>query len=181
MANYGISEKKLKEEVGKQCEVEFQRLSNNLLKQVTDKYETMVQENLTSEIDKVNESILSQCPTKGAIVLVLDKNEVTVPFTDLSRVKITGIKEDLSEDKSFELGYEDLSNAHLMDIISFTLGTPFVRFDVTTGREVELYDKDAFEKENKVVKYAKKYETKYSTLLNTRSITSIYLVNASLN
>lgn len=180
MANY-ISEKNLKEEVGKQCELEFQKLSNDLLKKVTDKYEEMVKENLKSEIDKVNESITSQCPTKGAIVLVLDKNEITVPFTELSKVKITAIKDDLTEDKSFELEYKDLTNDHLIDIISFTLGTRLVRFDVTTGREVELYDKDAFEKEGKVVQYTKVYETKYSTLLNTASITSIYLVNAKLD
>jgi hypothetical protein len=84
-----LSEKQLEERVGKQCELEFKRLTENLFKNISDKYEDMVKEQTRSEIDKVNNSIKEQCPEHGALVFVIDKNEIHVPFYPTSEVKIS--------------------------------------------------------------------------------------------
>ena len=174
-----MSETELTKRIGTQCENEFKRLSNDLFNQITTKYEDMIKEQTKSEIDKVNDAIKAQCPTTGALVFNLDRVETTVPFSEHSVVKIIGYV-DGQEDKSLVLNKDYLTEANLSEIVSFILTYKFVKVLVETGKDVEFYDKDAFEKEDKVVKVNKVYSTKFTTLLNTSKISSIYLVNADL-
>lgn len=179
-----MSEKEFKEKVGKQCEEEFARLSNGLFNQITTKYEDMIKEQTKSEIDKVNDSIKAQCPTNGALVLMLDRNEITVPFTDTSKVYITGFNEASlkgEEDyKTLELTKEHLIEDNLLDIMGFIKSHYLVKIRVITGRDVELYNKELFESEGKVEKENHTYETDYCTVVNPLLVSSLYLVNAEL-
>ena len=113
-----LSEKELTERVGKQCELEFKRLTDNLFNKISDKYEEMIKEQTKNEIDKVNESITSQCPSHGALVIVLDKNEIHVPFYPLSKVYITGYSHK-DQEKTLELDWEYLTEDKIKDITDF--------------------------------------------------------------
>lgn len=176
-----LSEKDLKELVGKQCEMEFARLSNDTFNKVTEKYEAMIKEQTTSEIDKVNDAIKQQCPVHGAIVFVLDRTEITVPFGEHSKIDICGFNKDLSEDKTLHLDYDMINDKTLLDVISFIAPYHVVKFTVNTGRDVYLYDKEAFDKDGKIVKEDKVYNTKYVSLIEPSKVTSAYFVNATLD
>ena len=169
-----LSEKQLEERVGKQCELEFKRLTENLFKNISDKYEDMVKEQTRSEIDKVNNSIKEQCPEHGALVLVIDKNEIHVPFYNTSEVTVS------AEDKSITLKMEDFREDGLEKVIKFMEDKDLVKVNVITAREVEFYDKDAFENEGKVIKDIKHYYNNYNAYVNPDDIRGIYLVNTEL-
>ena len=169
-----LSEKQLEERVGKQCELEFKRLTENLFKNISDKYEDMVKEQTRSEIDKVNNSIKEQCPEHGALVFVIDKNEIHVPFYPTSEVKIT------ADDKSIELKFEDFKQDGIERVIDFINDKDLIKVNTITAREVEFYDKEAFENEGKVVKDIKHYYNNYVAYVDPADIKGIYLVNTEL-
>ncbi len=169
-----LSEKELTERIGKQCENEFKRLTETLFKNVSEKYEDMVKEQTKSEIDRVNASIKEQCPEHGALVFIIDKNEIHVPFYTTSKVKFT------SEDKSLELTFDDFKDNAVEKVIEFISDKDLVKVNTITAREVEFYDKEAFENEGKVIKDVKHYYNNYTAYVNPTDIRGIYLVNTEL-
>lgn len=169
-----LSEKELTERIGKQCELEFKRLTENLFKNISDKYEDMVKEQTRSEIDKVNNSIKEQCPEHGALVFVIDKNEIHVPFYPTSEVKIS------AGDELIELKFEDFKQDGVERVIDFIADKDLVKVNTITAREVEFYDKEAFENEGKVVKDIKHYYNNYTAYVSPADIRGIYLVNTEL-
>lgn len=175
-----LSEKELTERVGKQCELEFKRLTDNLFNKISDKYEEMVKEQTKSEIDKVNESITSQCPSHGALVIVLDKNEIHVPFYPLSKVSITGYSHK-DQEKTLELDWEYLTEDKVKDITEFMATYDLVKLKTVTARDVEIYDKEAFEKDGQIVKNTKHYFNNFVAYCSVNDIRGIYLINAQLD
>lgn len=174
-----LSEKELTERIGKQCENEFKRLTETLFKNVSEKYEDMVKEQTKSEIDRVNASIKEQCPEHGALVFIIDKNEVHVPFYPTSKVFISGYS-NKDQEKTLELDWEHLTEDRITDIIGFISTYDFVKVNTITARDVEFYDKEAFENEGKVIKDVKHYYNNYTAYVNPTDIKGIYLVNTEL-
>lgn len=177
-----LSEKEFTEKVGKQCENEFKKLTENLFKNISDKYEAMVKEQTMSEIDRVNNSIKEQCPEHGALVMIIDKNEVHVPFYPLSKVSITGFVRGTKDvDKTLELGWEQLNEDNVQTVIDFIGTYDLVKIKTVTARDVEFYDKEAFETEGKVVKNTRHYYNNYNAYVPVSAIQGIYLVNTKLD
>ena len=176
-----MTEKELNERVGKQCEMEFARLSEGLFKTIGDKYEAMIKEQTMSEIDKVNNMIKEQCPEHGVLVLSMDKNEIQVPFSPFAKVEITGY------DKGKEtlvLSWNELDGINeelLLDIFRFIKAYDSVRIKSVSTRDVDMYDKEAFENEGKVVKNTKHYYNNYTSYVKSDDVKGIYLINTKLD
>lgn len=176
-----MTEKELNERVGKQCEMEFARLSEGLFKTIGDKYEAMIKEQTMSEIDKVNNMIKEQCPEHGVLVLSMDKNEIQVPFSPFAKVEITGY------DKGKEtlvLSWNELDGINeelLLDTFRFIKAYESVRIKSVSTRDVDMYDKEAFENEGKVVKNTKHYYNNYTSYVKSDDVKGIYLINTKLD
>ena len=177
-----MTEKELNERVGKQCEMEFARLSEGLFKTIGDKYEAMIKEQTMSEIDKVNNMIKEQCPEHGVLVLSMDKNEIQVPFSPFAKVEVTGYIDDSNKTILLEWNeLNDINERTLLDVFGFIKAHKSVRIKSVSTRDVDMYDKEAFENEGKVVKNTKHYYNNYTSYVKSDDVKGIYLINTKLD
>jgi hypothetical protein len=164
-----------KEELEMIAEQVCTRLLNSAFKGVVEKYETLVQEKMDTEMDKFNQTVKDECPEYGAVVINLDGCELSFPYTGDTFITID------NGDKKYEL--EANGDVKVEELIALmTEGEfPFVKVISRTKKDMEFYNKKKLYDENEQVKETKVYTKVFEGMYPKNKICAVYKVSGHLD
>ena len=124
------------EKLEKTSERVYARLTNSMLKQMADKYEELLKEKTSWEMDKKNEETEKDYPEYGAICINLDGCELSFPFNSGAKIEVV--------DGDDVYVTEVADTIDIKKIIGEILNAKndIVGIRTFTTKEIEFYNKD---------------------------------------
>lgn len=140
-----------------------------VMKQLTDKYEEFSKDKVDTEISMANKELTRNYPETGNLTLVLKEGSLTLPYQEGTKIKFLYDRKDI-----VEYTVDEILDVDIFDIYKTLDKYEYVEIFTSTPSEVTVYDEEAFEKDGSVVSVIRNYQRDFYCLCKTADVSAIY-------
>lgn len=150
----------------------FKKDVESLLKQVELKYTEVVKERATNDVHNQNFAVKQQYPEKSYISFILKNGEFVVPFECGSELTLTFVSGSESKIVQIDTSKKELLEIEsLLDIIN---KYDFCKVKTITKTNVELFDEEALEQEEKLVRCDNEWSQTFEGFYRCSDVVGVY-------
>lgn len=150
----------------------FKKDIESMLKQVEMKYADVVKERATNDVHNQNFAVKQQYPEKSYLSFILKNGEFIVPFECGSEVTLTFVSG--SENRVVHIDTKSKELLDITDLLKLIKDYDFCKVVSVTKTNVELFDEEALEKEEKIVRCDNEWSQTFEGFYRCSDVVGIY-------